>query len=133
VCVCGDGWFNLSALISQQYTTGVQPHPAASESNQPDWGQVRPLKPATKHTHIECVCLVAGLSGLTWVVYSIYTYIHTYIHIYTHVHTHIYTYIHIYTHVHTGWGIITRQCYRYNCGVNVSNPRCSVAGRIGAK
>jgi len=26
-CVCGDGWFNLWALM-RQYTTGVQPHPA---------------------------------------------------------------------------------------------------------
>jgi len=53
VCVCGDGWLILCVLITQR-TTGVQPHPAP-DSNQPDWGQVRLLKPATHHTpHTRC-------------------------------------------------------------------------------
>ena len=47
--VCGDGWFTLGTLITQQ-ATAMQPH-KAPEYNQSETGQVRRLKPAVnKHT-----------------------------------------------------------------------------------
>ena len=47
--LCGDGWYNLCALIAQ-CTKGVQPH-SVPVFNKSDSGQVRLIKPAIIHTH----------------------------------------------------------------------------------
>jgi len=54
-CVCGDGWFNLWALTNAPQVCSL----SQPQTNQPDWGQVRLLKPATNHTH--------STVGLSWI------------------------------------------------------------------